>query len=106
MNNIENQILRNRDSRMTLKTSKRLWLLLIIIAFAFVYRVFLVTMNTYPPGADIGLHESVINSITSDKTSFFYNYYHMGGGLSVTNPGYHIFTAFIIAMTGAPDYLA
>jgi len=63
-------------------------------------------MNTYPPGADIGLHESVINSITSDKTSFFYNYYHMGGGLSVTNPGYHIFTAFIIAITGAPDYLA
>jgi len=88
------------------KTGKHLWLLLIILAFAFAYRFLLMTMNTYPPGADIGLHESVINSITSGKTSFFYNYYHMGGGLSVTNPGYHIFAAFIIAMTGAPDYLA
>ena len=91
---------------MAQNTSKHLWLLLIILAFAFAYRLLLMTMNTYPPGADIGLHESVINSITSGKTSFFYNYYHMGGGLSVTNPGYHIFTAFIIAMTGAPDYLA
>ena len=62
-------------------------------------------MNTFPPGSDIGLHESVINSILAPKTTFFYNYYHMDGGLSVTNPGYHIFAAFIISMSGAPDYL-
>ena len=87
------------------KISKNL-LLLGILAVAFVYRFALTTMNTFPPGADIGLHESVINSITSGKTNFFWNYYHMGGGLSVTNPGYHIFAAFIISMTGLPDYLA
>ena len=28
----------------------------------------------------------------------------MGGGLSATNPGYHIFTAFVISMTQLPDY--
>lgn len=77
-----------------------------IFAIAFAYRFYLVTMNTYPPGADIGLHESVIASITSNKPSFFWNYYQMGGGLSATNPGYHIFTAFVISMTQLPDYLA
>ena len=29
----------------------------------------------------------------------------MGGGISATNPGYHIFSAFIMSMTGATDYL-
>jgi hypothetical protein len=80
-------------------------LLLTIVAVGFFYRFTLMTMNVFPPGADIGLHESVINSILAPKTAFFYNYYHMGGGISATNPGYHIFTAFIISMTGAPDYL-
>ncbi|MCW4001332.1 MAG: hypothetical protein NWE93_13945 [Candidatus Bathyarchaeota archaeon] len=82
------------------------FLLLVVAAAGFLYRFALTTMNTYPPGADIGLHESVINSILSPQTSFFHNYYHMGGGVSATNPGYHIFTAFIIALSGAPDYLA
>jgi hypothetical protein len=80
-------------------------LLLAILVIAFIYRFSLMTMNIFPPGADIGLHESVIKSITAPKTTLFYNYYHMGGGLSVTNPGYHIFAVFIITMTGAPDYL-
>jgi hypothetical protein len=80
-------------------------LLLAILAAGFIYRFALTTMNTFPPGADIGLHESVINSILAPKTTFIYNYYHMGGGVSATNPGYHIFVAFIITMTGAPDYL-
>ncbi len=87
------------------KSRKNLFLF-IILAIAFVYRFFLVTMNTYPPGADIGLHQSVIASITSAKPSFFWNYYQMGGGLSATNPGYHIFAAFMISMTELPDYLA
>ena len=30
----------------------------------------------------------------------------MGGGLSLTFPGYHIFAAGIIMMTGMPDYMA
>ncbi len=81
------------------KRSKNL-LLVAILAVAFAYRFFLMTMNIYPPGADIGLHESVINSISSGKTNFFWNYYQMGGGISATNPGYHIFTAFVISMTG------
>jgi hypothetical protein len=66
--------------------SKRL-AILGILAAAFVYRLFLLTMNTFPPGADIGLHESVIKSITSGSTNFFWNNYHMGGGLSVTTHG-------------------
>ncbi len=84
---------------------KSILLLLTIVAIGFLYRFTLMTMNGFPPGADIGLHESVINSILSPKTTFFYNYYHMGGGISATNPGYHIFAAFIISLTGAPDYL-
>jgi hypothetical protein len=87
------------------KRSKN-FILLAILGAAFIYRFFLLTMNTYPPGADIGLHESVIKSITTGKTSFLWNYYQMGGGLSATNPGYHIFAAFVISMTGLPDYLA
>jgi hypothetical protein len=80
------------------------FLLLALLAIGFSYRIALTTSSGFPPGADIGLHQSVINSILSPKTTFFYNYYHMGGGVSVTNPGYHIFTAFVISMTGASEY--
>ncbi len=89
-----------------LKQVRKELLLMGILAVAFAYRFALMIMNTFPPGADIGLHESVIKSITSGQTNFFMNYYHMGGGMSVTNPGYHIFAAFVITMTGLPDYLA
>ena len=62
---------------------------------------------SYPPGADIGLHNSVINSITqSGNTNFLWNNYQMGGGLSLTFPGYHIFAAAIIMMTGMSNYIA
>ncbi len=82
-------------------------LLGLIFAFAFVYRILLMTRGTYPPGADIGLHNSIIYSITqSGNTDFLYNFFHMGGGSSVTFPGYHIFTSFVILLTGLPDYLA
>jgi 4-amino-4-deoxy-L-arabinose transferase-like glycosyltransferase len=30
----------------------------------------------------------------------------MGGGVSATNPGFHIFVVAVTAMTGLPDYLA
>ena len=80
---------------------------LLIFAFAFVYRLVLMLWQTFPPGADIGLHASVINSITqSGNTNFLANSYQMGGGVSLTFPGYHIFVAGIILMTGMPDYLA
>jgi hypothetical protein len=63
--------------------------------------------QTFPPGADIGLHESVIHSITiSGNTNFLWNNYQMGGGESLTFPGYHIFVSYIILITGMPDYLA
>ena len=88
------------------KKQTRIILLISLLSFAFVYRLSLLIMNGFPPGADIGLHESVIKSITQGQTNFFYNYYHMGGGFSATNPGFHIFTAFIISMTGLTDYLA
>lgn len=89
--------------RAVMKQSHKI-LLLILLSFAFAYRLFLLTANTYPPGADIGLHQSVINSILTEKT-LVYNHYHMGGGVSVTNPGYHIFSAIMISFTGIPDYL-
>jgi hypothetical protein len=84
----------------------KLVLFLAILVFSFAYRLALLTYNTYPSGADIGLHESTLSSILRGKTDFFYNYYHMGGGLSITNPAYHIFTAYVTAFTGAPDYVA
>ena len=88
------------------KMKKKNLLLFIILAFSFIYRILLMTWATYPPGADIGLHESVIKSITSSgRTDFLWNNYQMGGGVSLTFPGYHIFAAFMIFMTGLPDYL-
>lgn len=89
------------------KTSRHYLLLFLIFAFSFSYRMLLMHWAAYPPGADIGLHESVIYSITgSGNTNFLWNYYQMGGGLSLTFPGYHIFVSYIIMMTGMPDYLA
>jgi hypothetical protein len=64
------------------------------------------TWNIFPPGADIGLHESTVNSIMLGSSGFFWNYYHMGGGFSATNPGYHIFVVSIMAFTGVTDYAA
>jgi hypothetical protein len=82
-------------------------LLIIIFAFAFAYRLLLMLWQGFPSGADIGLHNSVIYSITqSGNTNFFWNFYQIGGGLSLTFPDYHIFTASVIFMTGMPDFLA
>jgi hypothetical protein len=81
-------------------------LLLAAFLLAFIYRFTLLTWQTFPSGSDIGLHESVIKTITSEKTSFFVNIYHMGGGTSATNPGYHIFVATLTSFTGLPDILA
>jgi hypothetical protein len=78
--------------------------LLVILTVGLIYRLILMTLNFFPPGSDIGLHQSVINSLLSPHSSLFYNYYHMGGGISLTNPGYHIFASFIICMSGAPDF--
>ena len=67
----------------------------------------LMLWSNYPPGADIGLHNSVIHSITgSGNTNFMHNFYQMGGGTSLTFPGYHIFASSIILMTGLPDVTA
>jgi hypothetical protein len=89
------------------KTSNKYLLLFLVLAFSFVYRMLLMQWGTYPSGADIGLHESIIHSITlSGNTNFLWNYYQMGGGLSLTFPGYHIFVSYVILITGMPDYLA
>jgi hypothetical protein len=87
-------------------SNKRLLILCAIFTFAFVYRILLMTNATYPSGADIGLHNSVIYSITrSGNTDFLWNFYQMGGGLSLTFPGYHIFVSYIMLMTGMAEYL-
>ena len=89
------------------KTTNKSLLLFLVLAFSFTYRILLMLWAAYPPGADIGLHESVIKSITgSGNTNFMWNNYHMGGGLSLTFPGYHIFVSYMILMTGMPGYLA
>ena len=85
-------------------SSKKI-LLLLLLVFSFAYRLLLMTWNTFPPGADIGIHESVIKSLSVGDTKLFLHQYHMGGGISATNPGYHIFTAFASSVIGAPDYL-
>ena len=90
-----------------LKADRKYYLLILIFIFSFVYRVGLMLWDGFPPGADIGLHNSVIYSITGHgNVDFFYNFYHMGGGVSLTFPGYHIFTSSIILMTGLPDLIA
>src|SRR4030065_484052 len=89
------------------RNSKKYLLLFLILAFSFIYRVVLILWANFPPGADSGLHNSVIHSITpSGNVDFLWNNYQMGGGLSLTFPGYHIFVAQIILVTGFPDYLA
>ena len=91
----------------TLKANSKYVILLLLFVFSFIYRIAMMLWQTYPPGADIGLHNSVIHSITQGgNTNFLYNFYQMGGGLSLTFPGYHIFASGIIIMTGMPDYLA
>jgi hypothetical protein len=90
-----------------LKANKRYMLILLLFAFAFLYRITFMLWQTFPPGADIGLHNTVIYSITPlGNTNFLYNNYQMGGGLSLTFPGYHIFASGIILMTGMSDFLA
>jgi hypothetical protein len=89
-------------------SSKHLLLLFAIFVFAFLYRFLLMTHGTYPSGADIGLHNSVIYSIINQNgnVDFLYNFYQMGGGLSLTFPGYHIFVAQIMTLTALSEYLA
>lgn len=90
-----------------LKATRKHLLLLLIFTFSFIYRMLLMLWNNYPSGADIGLHNSVIYSITgSGNTNFLYNFYQNGGGLSLTFPGYHIFASGIMMMTGMPEYWA
>jgi hypothetical protein len=89
------------------KASYKYLLLFLVLIFSFVYRMIWMTWQTFPPGADIGLHNSIIHSITvSGGTNFLWNYYQMGGGISLTFPGYHIFASYIMLITGMPDYLA
>src|SRR5512139_4157743 len=89
------------------KTSEKYVLLFLILAFSFTYRMLLMYQENFPPGADIGLHNSVMHSITlTGNTDFFYNFYHMGGGLSLTFPGYHLFASTLMLTTGLPEYVA
>jgi hypothetical protein len=77
-----------------------------IFIFSLLYRALLVQANICPPGPDVGLHNSIINSIILRNGNFLWNHYHMGGGPSLTHPGFHIFTAFVLLITGLPDYMA
>ena len=88
-------------------TNKHLILIFAVFIFAFLYRFLLMTHAIFPPGADIGLHNSIIHSIINQGSNvdFLYNYYQMGGGLSLTFPGYHLFTAQIMVLTSMPEYL-
>jgi hypothetical protein len=90
-----------------LKANRTYLLLLLIFTFSFVYRMLMMFWSNFPSGADIGLHNSVIYSITgSGNTNFMHNAYQMGGGTSLTFPGYHIFASGVMMMTGLPEYMA
>jgi len=90
-----------------LKANRTYVLLLLIFTFSFLYRLLLMLWSNFPSGADIGLHNSVIHSITgSGNTNFMHNNYQMGGGTSLTFPGYHIFASTIMIMTGFTEYIA
>jgi len=78
---------------------------LMLFTFSIIYRVSLVLSCGYPPGPDVGLHNSIINSIILHG-DFLRNYYHMGGGYSLTHPGFHIFTSSVMLATGIPGYVA
>ena len=94
------------EGKKMFKAPKKYLALFLIVIFAFAYRMVLMHWQTFPPGADIGLHNSIIHSITvSGNTNFLWNYYQMGGGISLTFPGYHIFVSYIMLMTGLPEYL-
>lgn len=89
------------------KLSKSSLLLVLILIFSFLYRVSMMLRETFPPGADIGLHNSIVQTIIqTGGSNFLWNNYHMGGGVSLTFPGYHIFVSYIILFTGLPDYVA
>ncbi|MCS7096697.1 MAG: hypothetical protein N3F10_07070 [Candidatus Bathyarchaeota archaeon] len=79
---------------------------LLIFAFSFIYRALLMFSHSYPPGPDVGLHNSIINSIILHDGDYSWNQYHMGGGISLTHPGFHIFTSIMIFQTSLPDYIA
>ncbi|MEM0313329.1 MAG: hypothetical protein QXQ41_02125, partial [Candidatus Bathyarchaeia archaeon] len=80
--------------------------MLSIFMFSFIYRFLLLFSHGYPPGPDLGLHNSIINSILMHDGEFSWNQFHMGGGLSLTHPGFHIFTSVIMLQTNLPDYVA
>src|SRR5674476_801865 len=89
-----------------LKANRTYILLLLIFTFSFLYRLLLMLWSNFPSGADIGLHNSVIYSITgSGNTNFMHNNYQMGGGTSLTFPGYHIFASSIMMMAGLTEYI-
>jgi hypothetical protein len=90
-----------------LNLSRKHAVLLLVFVFSFVFRLLVMLWGNYPSGADVGLHNSVIYSITgSGNKNFLWNFYQIGGGVSLTFPGYHIFTAGVMMMTGLPDYIA
>lgn len=87
--------------------TKKHVLQLVVFVFAFVYRTVLMFWQTYPPGADIGFHASVINSITQPgNTNLLWNFYQMGGEVTLAFPGYHLFASILIIITGIPNYVA
>ncbi|MEM1726508.1 MAG: DUF6541 family protein [Candidatus Bathyarchaeia archaeon] len=88
------------------KVSSETVAVLTIFIFAILHRFMLVAVDPYPPGPDLGLHNSIINSILATNGEFTRNLYHMGGGASLTHPGFHFFTIAIIKITGIPDYIA
>ncbi len=89
------------------EVNHRYLLLAAIFVFSFAFRMLLIFWDGYPPGADIGLHNSVIYSITgSGNVDYFYNFFHIGGGPSLTFPGYHIFMATVFMLTGLPEFMA
>ena len=81
-------------------------LLFAIFCVALIYRFVIVFHNAYPPSSDIGMHGSIINLILDQGILPEWNPYHMGGEPLVNPPGFHLFTAILIILTGMPLIMA
>lgn len=89
----------------TLNRRNETFMALGIFVFSIIYRTLILQNGGLPPGPDVGLHNSIINSIVLKSGNFLWNYYHMGGGPSLTHPGFHIFAAYLWLITGMPTYM-
>jgi hypothetical protein len=90
-----------------MKTREKTTLIVcLVFLVAFVLRIAILFRNEYPPSTDIGLHSNVLNLILDSGTVPTWNPYHMGGENLTNTPGFYLFAAFLVLLTGMPQLTA